>query len=83
MWFLVPVVVSLCEGDSRLDGGSVQSFHWVFKGKVRVHSSEAAEIMNPHQQGGGLAHASNIQLPDEWHQQTFKSLWKMLTDTLA
>lgn len=63
--------VSLREGDSGPYGGCVQHLHRVFKGQIRANGSEAAEVMNPHQQGGGLTHGCNIQLPDEREKQDF------------
>lgn len=65
----LPVEVSLCEGASWLYAGHIQRPHGVFKRHVRVDCSEAAEVMNPNQQGGGLAHGSHIQLPDERQKQ--------------
>lgn len=61
--------VSLCKGDSGPYGGCVQRPHRVSKGQVRVNGSEAAEVMNPDQQGGGLAHGFHIQLPGEHRKQ--------------
>lgn len=61
----LPVEVSLCEGASWLYAGHIQRPHRVFKRHVRVDCSEAAEVTNPNQQGGGLAHGSHIQLPDD------------------
>lgn len=61
--------MSLCKGDSGLYGGCVQCLHRVFKGQIRVNSSEAAEVMNPDQQGGGITHGFYIQLPGEHQKQ--------------
>lgn len=57
--------VRLCEGASWLNAGHVQGLHWVFKGRVGVDGSEAAEVTGSDQQGGSLAHGSNIQLAEE------------------
>lgn len=57
--------VRLCEGASWLNAGHIQGLHGAFKGHVRVESSEAAEVAGPNQQGGSLAHGSNIQLAEE------------------
>ena len=44
--------------------GEVQRLNRAFKGHVGVHSPEAAEVVCSHQQGGGLVHGLDVQLPD-------------------
>ena len=44
--------------------GEVQGLDRAFEGHVGVHSPEAAEVVRPHQQGGGLVHGLHVQLPD-------------------
>ncbi len=64
--------VCMYEGASWLYAGHIQRLHRVFKRCFRVHCPEAAEVVNPNQQGSSLAHGSHIQLPDEkQRQETF------------
>lgn len=63
----LPVEVWLCERPSSLYAGHIQRLHRAFKRHVRVDCPEAAEVVNPNQQGGGLAHGSHIQLPGDRH----------------
>lgn len=57
--------VCLREGAAWLNVDHFQRLHRAFKGHVRVDGSETAEVARPDQQGGGLAHGSNIQLTEE------------------
>lgn len=65
----LPVEVSLRKGASRLYSGHIQRLNWAFEKHVRVDCSEAAEVMNPDQQGSGLTHGPHIQLPDDTQKQ--------------
>lgn len=66
---ILPVEVCLYKGASWLYAGHIQRLHRAFKRYVRVDSPEAAEVVNPNQQGRSLTHGPHIQLPDERRKQ--------------
>lgn len=81
--------VGVYEGAAWLYAGHIQCLHRAFKRHVGADCPEAAEVMNPNQQGGSLTHGSHIQLPDERQKQgTFfygqaAEVYRLLKSTFA
>lgn len=58
----LPVEVFVYKGVSEFQTDLLQGLYRVFKRCLRVQGSEGAEVMGPHQQGGSVAHRTNIQV---------------------